>query len=82
MVNRCRCCKGHCRKQADLCDDCSAELIERARKEGEWPCEVCGAMTSMLSPRCFSTAGLCWVCARLQNSVRGERPLDGMPAAF
>jgi hypothetical protein len=80
---RCRTCQDHPSGEGSyLCDDCSAELIRRIQTEGILPCEVCGAWTPVRSPRAFATAGLCWVCARLQNSVRGEQPLDGMAAAF
>lgn len=69
-----------CRKQSvraveDLCDDCSASLIARIRERGVFPCSACGAWTPLNSPRVQGrsvTAGLCWVCARLHNSVARE----------
>jgi hypothetical protein len=81
-AKRCRVCKGSKPRCSDLCDDCSAELIQRNLDTGMVPCEVCGSDWLLASPRTWVTGGLCWVCARLYNSVRREHPLDGMPISF
>jgi len=70
--------------ELDLCQSCAAKLIERMRDDG-LTCRVCGTSYAVDVPRVRKnrttaepTAYLCWVCARLANSVGRETDSMGL----